>query len=47
MFSIFGALAQYERSLIKERVKAGLEAARKRGRVSGRPKVIDDPRKSS
>ena len=39
MFHIFGALAQFERSLIKERVSAGLTAARSRGRVGGRPKV--------
>jgi len=35
MFHIFGALAQFERSLIKERVNAGLAAAKKRGRVGG------------
>lgn len=39
-FHVFGALAQYERSLIKERVNAGLEAARLRGRRGGRPRVI-------
>lgn len=39
-FSIFGALAQFERALIKERVNAGLEAARKRGKIGGRPRVI-------
>ena len=37
MFHIFGALAQFERSLIKERVNAGLVADKKRGRVGGRP----------
>ena len=41
-FHIFGALAQFERSLIKQRVKAGLESAKQRGRVGGRPKAIDD-----
>lgn len=41
-FHIFGALAQFERSLIQERVKAGLEAAKKRGITGGRPRVIDD-----
>ncbi len=40
LFSIFGALAQYERALAKERIMAGLEAARKRGRYGGRPKAI-------
>ena len=41
MFHIFGALAQYERALIRERVNAGLAAARKRGRKGGRPMAID------
>jgi DNA invertase Pin-like site-specific DNA recombinase len=44
LFHIFGALAQYERSLIKERVLAGLEAARSRGRVGGRPRKLDAER---
>ena len=39
MFNIFGALAQFERRLIQERTKAGLNAARARGRKGGRPKV--------
>ena len=39
-FHVFGALAQYERALIKERVTAGLAAARCRGRIGGRPPVI-------
>ena len=40
LFHIFGALAQYERALTKERVVAGLAAARRRGRVGGRPASI-------
>lgn len=36
VFHIFGALAEFERSLIQERTKAGLEAARARGRKGGR-----------
>lgn len=40
-FHIFGALAQFERSLIQERVNAGLEAARKRGKIGGRPRAIN------
>jgi len=36
IFSIFGALAEYERSLIRERTVAGLKSARARGRVGGR-----------
>ena len=42
LFSVFGALAQYERALAKERVIAGLQAAKRRGRRGGRPKAIDD-----
>jgi DNA invertase Pin-like site-specific DNA recombinase len=41
LFHIFGALAQFERSLTQERVKAGLAAARQRGRRGGRPSAID------
>lgn len=37
IFHIFGALAEFERSLIAERTKAGLQAARKRGKRLGRP----------
>jgi DNA invertase Pin-like site-specific DNA recombinase len=40
LFHIFGALAQFERSLIQERVQAGLAAAQRRGRHGGRPAVI-------
>ncbi|CAA9891729.1 Serine recombinase PinE [Candidatus Methylobacter favarea] len=40
LFHVFGALAQYERALIQERVVAGLEVARKRGRIGGRPPAI-------
>lgn len=39
VFSIFAALAEFERGLIQERVNAGLGAARARGRVGGRPTV--------
>lgn len=41
LFHLFGALAQYERALTRERVMAGLEAARRRGRRGGRPEAID------
>jgi DNA invertase Pin-like site-specific DNA recombinase len=41
LFHVFGALAQFERSLIQERVQAGLAAARRRGRRGGRPFAID------
>ena len=40
LFHIFGALAQYERALTRERVQAGLAAAQRRGRRGGRPLVI-------
>ena len=39
IFNIFSALAQFERRLIQERTKAGLAAARARGRLGGRPPV--------
>ncbi len=45
IFNIFSALAQFERGLIQERTKAGLAAARARGRNGGHPKVTpDEPR---
>lgn len=37
VFHLFGALAEFERELIRERTRAGLEAARARGRRGGRP----------
>ena len=37
VFHIFGALAEFERAIIRERTRAGLEAARARGRQGGRP----------
>jgi len=40
VFHIFGALAEFERELIRERTQAGLSAARARGRVGGRPSVM-------
>jgi DNA invertase Pin-like site-specific DNA recombinase len=40
IFHIFGALAEFERDIIKERTLAGLLAARARGRTGGRPKVL-------
>lgn len=44
VFSIFGALAEFERSLIRERTMAGLEAARARGSAFGRPTVMTPDR---
>jgi len=40
VFHLFGALAEFERHLIQERTRAGLQAARARGRVGGRPKKL-------
>jgi DNA invertase Pin-like site-specific DNA recombinase len=37
VFHMFGALAEFERSLIRERTQAGLAAARRAGRTGGRP----------
>src|SRR5919205_451060 len=42
IFHIFGALAEFERDIIKERTQAGLAAARMRGKIGGRPKVLKD-----
>src|SRR5213080_1434511 len=39
IFHIFGALAEFERDIIRERTNAGLLAARARGRFGGRPKA--------
>ena len=41
MFNLFGALAEFEKNLINERSKAGLNAARARGKLGGRPKSLD------
>jgi DNA invertase Pin-like site-specific DNA recombinase len=41
VFHVFGALAEFERDLIRERTQAGLTAARVRGRLGGRPKALD------
>ena len=37
---VFGALAEFERALMRERTMAGLNAARSRGRVGGRPRAL-------
>lgn len=41
VFHVFGALAEFERDLIRERTNAGLAAARARGRKGGRPPSLD------
>ena len=47
VFHIFGALAEFERDIIRERTNAGLTAARARGRLGGRPKAqtLNTPKK--
>src|SRR3954451_2059486 len=42
IFHVFGALAEFERDLIRERTQAGLQAARARGRKGGRPRSLDE-----
>jgi DNA invertase Pin-like site-specific DNA recombinase len=44
IFTIFAALAQMERRILSERTRAGLDAARVRGRVGGRPSVMTKDR---
>jgi DNA invertase Pin-like site-specific DNA recombinase len=41
VFGIFALLGEFERDLLRQRTRAGLAAARKRGRVGGRPKSIN------
>ena len=42
IFHIFSALAEFERDLIQERTQAGLKAARARGKMGGRPPLLDN-----
>src|SRR4051812_32795186 len=46
VFHIFGTLAEFERNLIRERTRAGLEAARARGRKGGRRHKLDDRKRA-
>ena len=41
IFHVFGALAEFERDMIRERTLAGIEAAKLRGKIGGRPKKMD------
>ena len=45
VFHVFASIAQFERERIVERTKEGLEAARKRGRVGGRPPALSPAQK--
>jgi DNA invertase Pin-like site-specific DNA recombinase len=42
MFQIIGAMAEFERSLIQERVRAGLRNAKLKGKILGRPPMTLD-----
>jgi DNA invertase Pin-like site-specific DNA recombinase len=44
MFHVIGAMAEFERALIQERVKAGLAQAKREGRRGGRPKRVWRPK---
>lgn len=44
MFHVIGAMAEFERALIQERVKAGLARAKREGRRGGRPKRVWRPK---
>jgi DNA invertase Pin-like site-specific DNA recombinase len=46
IFHIFGALAEFERNLIRERTQAGLTSARARGKKGGRPTVVTVQKRS-
>jgi DNA invertase Pin-like site-specific DNA recombinase len=46
VFQIFGALAEFERNLIRERTYAGLAAARARGRKGGRRKKLGEKQRA-
>jgi len=47
MFQIIGAMADFERSLIQERVRAGWRNARAKGRELGRPRVAVDSQETA
>ena len=46
IFHVFASIAPFERERISERTKEGLEAARKRGRVGGRPPALSAAQKA-
>ncbi|BBM86848.1 resolvase [Candidatus Uabimicrobium amorphum] len=47
IFKIFASLAEFEREIIRERTQAGLQAAKERGRVGGRPKGLSKKAQST
>lgn len=46
VFHIFGSIAEFERARIVERTREGLEAARRRGRIGGRPPALSPAQKA-
>lgn len=46
IFHVFASIAQFERERIRERTMEGLEAARKKGRVGGRPAALSEDQKA-
>jgi DNA invertase Pin-like site-specific DNA recombinase len=46
VFHVFASIAQFERERISERTKEGLAAARKRGRIGGRPNALSSERRA-
>jgi DNA invertase Pin-like site-specific DNA recombinase len=47
IFHIFGSLAQFGRELTRERTLAGLEAAKRRGRIGGRPRSLNNEQRET
>lgn len=47
MFQMLGVFSEFERSMIQERVRAGLARARAEGKTLGRPSVLDDARRAA
>lgn len=47
MFQVFGAISEWERTLIRERVKAGLETAKRNGKKLGRPSLLNESTKAA
>lgn len=45
MFGMLAVFAEFERDIIQQRTKAGLEAARRRGRLGGRPSIDNDTKR--
>lgn len=47
VFHVFGSIAEFERERIVERTKEGLSAARRRGRIGGRPSALNSDQKAA